>query len=419
MRLRIAQAEGRPDRKSAVQFGESVVRQLDVGGRDVLLEIFPPLHARKDDNVRMLRENEGQRDLRRRQSFAGGDGLKLGHELEVVLEMRLLEAGGAGPLVVGAELGKALELAGEQAAAERRVGDEADAERAHAAEDLPLRLAKEQRIFRLQRRDGMNRVRPPKACRRRLRKPEIADLPLPDELGHGADRVLDRCVRVDAMQIIEVDGFDPEAPQTRLAGGLGIVGPAVDAEKPPVGTANVAELAREDHAIAAPSDGAANQFFVASEPVDVGGVDQVDAKLDGAMDGGDGLALIASTVEFAHGHAAKADGRYLEPGQAELPLLHLPNPPAQTPRVPVRQTYDRRFLFPLTDLARRKSTSAFRLPQVWCRNFQRIFAKGGIPSPGFAPVAGGAGREAGGRRSMRAEAGVGQRSRAAEAARPR
>jgi hypothetical protein len=42
--------------------------------------------------------------------------------------------------------------------------------------------------------------------------------------------------------------------------------------------------------------------------VDVGGVEEIDAELDGAVDGGDRLAVVAGSIEVGHPHAAKPHG---------------------------------------------------------------------------------------------------------------
>ncbi len=69
-----------------------------------------------------------------------------------------------------------LDLAGEEAAAERAVGDEADAQLAHGRQDLVLRVARPQRVLGLQRADRVHLVRAPDRRRRRLGQAEVAHL---------------------------------------------------------------------------------------------------------------------------------------------------------------------------------------------------------------------------------------------------
>ena len=63
----------------------------------------------------------------------------------------------------------------------------------------------------------MNGVRAADRLRRRLGKAEVANLPRLDELGHRADRLFDRRVRVDAMLVVEIDRVDAETLQRGVA----------------------------------------------------------------------------------------------------------------------------------------------------------------------------------------------------------
>ena len=67
-------------------------------------------------------------------------------------------------------------------------------------------------------------------------------------------------------------------------------------------------------------DGAADEFLIAADAVHVRGVEEGHAKLDGTMDRGDGLGLVAAAVELGHAHAAEAEGGYLQ--LTKLTLLH-------------------------------------------------------------------------------------------------
>ena len=84
-----------------------------------------------------------------------------------------------------------------------------------------------------------------------------------------------------------------------------------------LGVADVSELCSDDHLVAFSFDGAANQLLIRVRTIHVRSVEQVDAQLDGAMDSGDGLLLIAWTVEVGHTHAAESNGGRLEALRAE------------------------------------------------------------------------------------------------------
>ncbi len=105
----------------------------------------------------------------------------------------------------------------QEAASERRVGDERDAELLQRRQDLGLDVARPQRVLRLHRRDRVHSVRAADRLGARLGEAEVAHLAGRHELGHRAHRLLDRRVGVDAVLVVEVDVIDAEAPERALA----------------------------------------------------------------------------------------------------------------------------------------------------------------------------------------------------------
>ncbi len=152
-----------------------------------------------------------------------------------------------------------------------------------------------------------------------LREPEVADLAGLDQLGHGADGLLDRDRLVDAVLVVEVDVVDAEALEAGVAGGADVLRLAVDADPGAVGLALVAELGGELDLVAASGDGLADELLVGEGAVHVGRVEERHAQVEGAVDGVDALLLVRRAVELAHAHAAEAHGRDGE--VAELSLL--------------------------------------------------------------------------------------------------
>ncbi len=57
--------------------------------------------------------------------------------------------------------------------------------------------------------------------------------------------------------------------------------------------------------------------------VDVGGVEEGDAELERAMDGGDRLAVVALAVEVGHAHAAEREGGDFRPWGQECAFHEL------------------------------------------------------------------------------------------------
>ena len=114
----------------------------------------------------------------------------------------------------------------------------------------------------------------------------MANLAFLDELGHGADRLLDARVGIDAMQVVEIDRFHAKTPQAPLAGLAHIVGLAVEASRQRIiCVPNDAELGGDYHLVATPADHFAYQFLIGEGPIGIGRIEQRDAELDRSIDG--------------------------------------------------------------------------------------------------------------------------------------
>ena len=154
---------------AATPFGSDLVDLLQVGRRElhlqrpqVLLQVLPPLGPEEGHDVFALGEHPGERELRRAAPLPFRDRLHLLDQLEVLPEVVALESGSVPSVVVDREVVDRTEATGEQAAAERAVGDEADAQLAAHGEDLVLRVAVPERVLGLERGDRCSR------CARRM-----------------------------------------------------------------------------------------------------------------------------------------------------------------------------------------------------------------------------------------------------------
>jgi hypothetical protein len=76
--------------------------------------------------------------------------------------------------------------------------------------------------------------------------------------------------------------------------------------------AHKSELGCEDHLVSPIGDRLAHQLLVRERPVHVGRVEEVDAKLERVLDRRDRLALVLTSVELRHPHAAEPFGRHDE-----------------------------------------------------------------------------------------------------------
>lgn len=168
----------------------------------------------------------------------------------------------------------------------------------------------------------MHGVGSPDGLGGRLGEPEVTHLALLYELGHRPDRLLDGGVRVDPVLVVEVDDVDPEAAEAGLARLPHVLRTAVYAEEGAVGGPLVAELRGDHDFVAAVSQRPAQQLLVVADAVHVGGVEEVDAHVQGPMDHLGGAGVLRRAVEVAHAHAAQADRRDLRAVDTQSACLH-------------------------------------------------------------------------------------------------
>ena len=220
-----------------------------------------------------------------------------------------------------------VDLAREEALAQRAVRHEADAELLEGRQHLRLRARRPQRVFALEGRDGLDGVGPADRLDARLGEAEVLDLARLDQLLDRSRHVLDRHVRVDAVLIEQVDDVDPEPLERGLDGLLDVLRPAVQARPAPAGGRLGLEVEPElggDHDLVAErGQGLAHELLVRERAVDLGGVEEGDAAFDGRPEQRDHLLLVLGrAVREAHAHAAEPDGRDFQVAVSEFAFLH-------------------------------------------------------------------------------------------------
>jgi|GEM_PF-2896071 len=95
------------------------------------------------------------------------------------------------------------------------------------------------------------------------------------------------------------------APRASVNGGGACIEPQPRAVRP----AQRAELDRDLNPVAQALEAAAHQKLVVAHAVEVAGVEQRDAALDGGADGCDALVVVGLSIDAGHAHAAEADGK--------------------------------------------------------------------------------------------------------------
>ena len=156
----------------------------------------------------------------------------------------------------------------------------------------------------------------------RLGKPDMADIARLHEVLDGAHRLLDRHGRVDAGRHVEVDPVRAEALQAVGAGGLDGGRPGIEADEAAVGSALRAELHLQEDLAPPAGQGFPDQKLVVAHAVEVAGVEDGDAGVEGRVDCCDALGPVRRPIDVRHPHAAEADRRDLGTVLAELACAH-------------------------------------------------------------------------------------------------
>jgi hypothetical protein len=200
-------------------------------------------------------------------------------------------------------------VAADEAARQHAVGGDADAELAHDRQDLLLDAAAEERVLDLQLRDRMDGGGAADRRDAHLREADVADVAGLHELRDRADGLLDRHRRIEARRLVEVDVVGAEALERVRQRGLDRGRAAVEAEVGAVRAALGAELhLDEDLRAIAALQRLAQEQLVVPHAVEVSGVKERDAGVEGGVDRGDRLSAISSAVSAGQSHAAEAEG---------------------------------------------------------------------------------------------------------------
>ena len=126
----------------------------------------------------------------------------------------------------------------------------------------------------------------------------------------GAGDVFDGHVRVDAVLVVEVDVVGAQPAQRALDGAADARRVAAQAAgRDAVLVEREPELGGDDDVVAVRLEGFADDVLVGERPVDLGGVEERDAELDGAADDGDAVGAVGGggVVGAGQAHAAEPD----------------------------------------------------------------------------------------------------------------
>ncbi len=149
---------------------------------------------------------------------------------------------------------------------------------------------------------------------------DVADLALVHEVGQRAEGLLDVGGRAGAVHLVQVDVVGAETAQRVLDRAEDpATGPAADVRV--VGVHRHEELGREDHLVASPLQRLADDLLRDAGGVHVGGVDEVDARVQSAVDDPDRVFAVVVAPGAEH-HRAEAQGADLHAGSSERSVVH-------------------------------------------------------------------------------------------------
>ena len=174
-----------------------------------------------------------------------------------------------------------VDRAGQEALAERAERHEADPELLERRQDRLLGLAPPQRVLALQRGDGLDGVGAADRLYAGLGEAEVADLALVDQVLDGAGDVLDRDVRVDAVLVEQVDRVGPQPLQRSLHASADRARGGCRARPVRRALQVEPELRRDHDLVADRLERLADELLVGERAVDLGGVEERDAAVDG------------------------------------------------------------------------------------------------------------------------------------------
>src|SRR6185437_5306851 len=184
------------------------------------------------------------------------------------------------PPIPFAEAGRIADGSRKETAAERVIGNKADAELFERRNCVALVIAGPKGIFALHSGDRMNRVSAANRLRPGFAQSEVAHLSLLYELGHCANGLFDRYFRIDAVQIVEIDIIGLQSPQRILTSPENIFRLSFHftASRPWL-PAQITKLGREHHRAAFAFERSSEHLFVVAVVV-IRGIDEIDAYLD-------------------------------------------------------------------------------------------------------------------------------------------
>ena len=177
-----------------------------------------------------------------------------------------------------------------------------------------LRVTVGQVVAVLDRDDRGRRLRDAQLRLVDVRQTDVPDLALRLQLDERADRVLVGHLRVGSVELVEGDLLEPEPAEAVVTHLTQMVG--VRVRRPPAGTGALEAAFCRDHQVGGVRvQRLGDELLAHRRPVGVGGVDEVDAQLDGAPQHGLrhlAVGRVAPDAGAGDAHRAEAEAAHGE-----------------------------------------------------------------------------------------------------------
>src|SRR6202166_4254407 len=311
-------------RDGALNFAKIVGRELDRNCSKVFFEARRLGRARDRNNPRFLDQQPSQCDLRRCRLLFFCELAKQIHDGLICFASLGGKARNDITEISAIKLRILVDLAGQETLAKWAKWNEADAQFLKSRYDFLFRFSEPQRIFALECRYRLNRVRATDGLHSCFRQPEVLHFTLADQVLHSSRDIFNGHVRVNAVLVEEIDGVSREALERSFSDFLDVHWPAIQ----PGLLAGVRinfepELGGDHHLFTQRSERFAHQFFVGVRTIYFCSIEEGDAAFDGRPNQRNSVLLVHGGPEAeAHSHAAKSEGRDLQITLSKFAFLH-------------------------------------------------------------------------------------------------
>ena len=161
---------------------------------------------------------------------------------------------------------------------------------------------------------------------RRLGKSEMPDFSKRYKFGHGAYRLFNRDVRVDAVQSIDINDFCSQSPKTRIDCLVDVSRCSVSSYNVTTRVADKSELSCQHHLAPALLDRSSHKFFVLSRAVAVSCVQKITPQIKGTKYRRRRFVWICRSIGIRQPKTAKSYGADLWSIRTQLATFHLDTP---------------------------------------------------------------------------------------------